>query len=93
MAFDGGPALLTPQITISFRTRLASDHAAALYPDTDAPFTDAIDVVHRLLPYHIFQQPKQDLEEMSRKGKVPEDSIKAEITGQYHSSSYAWKYL
>ena len=32
-----------------------------LYPDADTPFQDELDVVNRLLPYHIFQHPQQDL--------------------------------
>ncbi|TDL24322.1 hypothetical protein BD410DRAFT_786438 [Rickenella mellea] len=49
---------------------LFSDHIMALYPDADAPFVDHMDVVSRLLPYHIFQHPKEDLETVSNiKGK------------------------
>ena len=36
----------------------------------DTPFADEIDVVNRLLPYHVFQQPREDLEGLiSKKGK------------------------
>jgi hypothetical protein len=44
-----------------FATCIAADHVSALYPDIDTPFSDATDVVNRLLPYHVFQQPKEDL--------------------------------
>jgi hypothetical protein len=41
-----------------------------LHPDVDSPFVDEVDVINRLLPYHLFQQPKDDLESMiSIKGK------------------------
>ena len=46
----------------SFAACLAADHAAVLQPDMDAPFTDVADVVNRLLPYHVFQQPNEDLD-------------------------------
>ncbi|KAJ6499238.1 hypothetical protein C8R45DRAFT_981661 [Mycena sanguinolenta] len=60
-----------------FAARLAQDHAAVLNPDTETPFSDALDVVNRLLPYHVFQQPKEDLD---RKGKrKADDDLAAEI--------------
>ncbi|WFD29401.1 hypothetical protein MSPP1_000410 [Malassezia sp. CBS 17886] len=40
--------------------RLAEDHTRCLAPDTTA-FRSAEDVVARLLPYHIWQVPEQDL--------------------------------
>ncbi|KAJ7647250.1 hypothetical protein FB45DRAFT_821964 [Roridomyces roridus] len=57
-------------------TRLAQDHAAVLNPDTETPFTDCLDVVNRLLPYHVFLQPRDDLD---RKGKGKAEELKAEI--------------
>ncbi|KAI0704989.1 hypothetical protein C8T65DRAFT_653335 [Cerioporus squamosus] len=70
--------------------RLVEDQRAALYPDVDNPFTDELDVVNRLLPYHVFQQPKEDLDILiqhgtplpSRKGKrkaTEEDLLREEI--------------
>ncbi|KAJ7783245.1 hypothetical protein B0H16DRAFT_1496076 [Mycena metata] len=56
--------------------RLAQDHSAVLNPDTDTPFSDATDVVNRLLPYHVFQQPREDLD---RKGKRKADDVAAEV--------------
>lgn len=44
-----------------------------MFPDVDTPFTDTEDVVRRLLPYHVLQQPAKDLQEVifdpSGKGK------------------------
>ncbi|KAJ7096256.1 hypothetical protein C8R44DRAFT_812548 [Mycena epipterygia] len=56
--------------------RLARDHAAVINPDTETAFTDTIDVVNRLSPYHVFHQPKDDLD---RKGKRKADDLVAEI--------------
>lgn len=67
-----------------------------MQPDIDTPFVDARDVVRRLLPYHIFQHPKEDLEAIaysnspapiSGKGKrkaSEEDLLREEIAGVYH---------
>ncbi|KAG9221076.1 hypothetical protein CCMSSC00406_0005485 [Pleurotus cornucopiae] len=52
-----------------FAARLAADHAAVLHPDVDTPFMDVQDAMNRLLPYHIFQQPKNDLEWVINGGK------------------------
>ncbi|EGN99881.1 hypothetical protein SERLA73DRAFT_106745 [Serpula lacrymans var. lacrymans S7.3] len=52
-----------------FATCLEADHISVLYPDVDSPFVDAADVVDRLLPYHILQQPKDDLVAILRNGK------------------------
>ncbi|KAI0374125.1 hypothetical protein BV20DRAFT_962102 [Pilatotrama ljubarskyi] len=70
-------------------SRLVEDQRAALVPDVETPFVDQVDVVKRLLPYHIFQQPK-DLDAIllsgsirpSRKGKrkaTEEDLLREEI--------------
>lgn len=48
-------------IWFRFATSLASDHHHVLNPDTETPFSDAHDVVKRLLPYHVFLQPRRDL--------------------------------
>ncbi|OSX66337.1 hypothetical protein POSPLADRAFT_1133350, partial [Postia placenta MAD-698-R-SB12] len=59
----------------SFAQWLAYHQYAALYPDTETPFADAPDAVNRLLPYHIFQHPREDLDGLvtrpvfSKKGK------------------------
>lgn len=70
--------------------RIAADQTAALRPDTESPFRDAKDVVQRLLPYHIFQHPAEDLAQLvhggSRKGKrkaTEEDLLREEIAGSH----------
>lgn len=56
--------------TYRIRERLAQDQTAILHPDVDSPFVDEVDVIDRLLPYHLFQQPKEDLASIiSSKGK------------------------
>ncbi|KAI9507431.1 hypothetical protein F5148DRAFT_981427 [Russula earlei] len=47
---------------------LTADHFSVLFPDVDTPFRDIEDVVGRLLPYHVFQHPREDLLK-SGKGK------------------------
>lgn len=77
--------------TTRFAARLALDHSAVLYPDVDSPFSDAIDVVNRLLPYHVYKQPKEDLELLMSfhkgKGKASEDNLRHEISGVYISQT------
>ncbi|KAI0699548.1 hypothetical protein BC835DRAFT_537377 [Cytidiella melzeri] len=51
-------------VAYRFATALASDHRSVLQPDVETPFADAQDVVRRLLPYHVFLQPKEDMVEM-----------------------------
>ncbi|KAK2463235.1 hypothetical protein APHAL10511_004890 [Amanita phalloides] len=71
------------QTAVRIASRLASDHAAVLKPDMDNPFADYADVVNRLLPYHVFQQPQEDLTKLAHdkkgKGKATESDIRAEI--------------
>ncbi|KAF8070500.1 hypothetical protein FPV67DRAFT_1487625 [Lyophyllum atratum] len=74
---------ITEKTNARFASRLASDHALVLYPDADTPFRDTVDVMNRLLPYHVFQQPKEDLDFLIRggkgKGKAAEEHMKEEI--------------
>ena len=53
---------------------LAADHLSVMFPDVDTPFSDTEDVIQRLLPYHVLQQPAKDLQEVifdpSGKGKA-----------------------
>lgn len=58
------------------------------FPDFDTPFEDAPDVVRRLLPYHIFQHPANDLNSIiadpTGKGKAKatgQDLMREEIAG------------
>ncbi|RUS14648.1 hypothetical protein BC937DRAFT_93510, partial [Endogone sp. FLAS-F59071] len=44
-----------------FTEALAADQRATLQPDVSTPFESIEDVVTRLLPYHIFQIPEEDL--------------------------------
>lgn len=59
-----------------------------MHPDVDTPFADAADVVNRLLPYHIFQQPREDLRSLTQskgyKGKEKMDysELRQEIQGE-----------
>ncbi len=57
-----------------------------LQPDVDTPFVDHVDVMRRLLPYHIYQQPREDLELIhGRKGKqrAANSDPKTELKGEY----------
>ncbi|CCM01109.1 uncharacterized protein FIBRA_03157 [Fibroporia radiculosa] len=84
-------ATLMLQTAARVAERLAADHDSVLYPDVDAPFADAADVVKRLLPYHVFQHPQEDLAGLtsqrvfpSRKGKrkaTEEDLLREDIAG------------
>jgi Conserved region of unknown function on GLTSCR protein len=51
----------------------------------DTPFEDEYDVVKRLLPYHIYQQPRDDLQFILNggkgKGKSVDRGLKTEIEG------------
>lgn len=61
---------------------VAQDQGLVSHPDVDSQFVDEIDVIKRLLPYHIFQQPKEDLgSTISGKAKanVAEVDLKEEI--------------
>jgi hypothetical protein len=69
------------------------DHIAVLYPDTGTPFVDTFDVVRRLLPYHVFQHPKEDLDMLTKGRKEKNrdntsgkenDELRTEITGAEH---------
>ncbi|KAJ7072268.1 hypothetical protein C8F01DRAFT_237617 [Mycena amicta] len=52
---------------------LKEDHTL-LNSNTETPFTDVLDVAHRLLPYHVLCQPRED-----RKGKrKAEDCLRVE---------------
>lgn len=66
-------------------TRIANDHNMVTHPDMDSPFLDESDAIERLLPYHIFQQPRLDLlRATSGKGKEKafETDWKKEIQGE-----------
>ncbi|KAJ7188166.1 hypothetical protein C8R46DRAFT_1053874 [Mycena filopes] len=69
---------VTKRTAARVNARLAQDHAAVINPNTETPFSDATDVLNRLLPYHVFQQPREDLD---RKGKRKADDLATEIEG------------
>jgi len=79
LAFTGssGRRLTIPPlfaVVIRVASLLAADHLSVMFPDVDTPFADTEDVVRRLLPYHVLQQPAKDLLEVifdpSGKGKA-----------------------
>ncbi|KAI0076106.1 hypothetical protein K474DRAFT_1772730 [Panus rudis PR-1116 ss-1] len=75
----------TAQTASRVAARLAADQTAVLNPDVDTPFQDALDVVKRLLPYHIYLHPADDLASFphgNNKGKkkaTEEDLLREEI--------------
>lgn len=55
-----------------------------LHPDVDSSFVDQLDVIRRLLPYHLFQHPKEDLDAITTgkgKEKAVEQDWREEIQG------------
>lgn len=76
------------EFSSSFLCRLASrllhDQSMVLHPDVDSPFADQLDVIRRLLPYHLFQYPKEDLDAITAgkgKEKAVEQDWREEIRG------------
>ncbi|KAL5507472.1 hypothetical protein ACEPAH_6928 [Sanghuangporus vaninii] len=64
------------EIAASVSANLELDQILTQYPDTDTPFQDEMDVVQRLLPYHIYQHPRHDLDEMrGSKGKAKASEV------------------
>ncbi|KAI0000361.1 hypothetical protein BJV77DRAFT_973468 [Russula vinacea] len=64
------------RVSARVASRLTADHISALFPDADSPFRDIEDVVDRLLPYHVFQHPRDDL---LKAGKGKRKATEAEI--------------
>jgi hypothetical protein len=67
---------------------LASDTKATTQPDVDTPFSDAADVVKRLLPWHIWQHPSEDVQSLAwpatvkgKKKASDKDLVEAELAG------------
>ncbi|KAJ8076507.1 hypothetical protein PM082_000930 [Marasmius tenuissimus] len=75
---------ITKATAAKFASRLAEDHSAVLDPDVDTPFIDSVDVVKRLLPYHIFLNPVEDLKPLvtDRKGKSKAEELRTENAGK-----------
>ncbi|KAJ7084447.1 hypothetical protein B0H15DRAFT_398490 [Mycena belliarum] len=67
---------ITKRVGARVAARLALDHASVINPDTESPFSNTVDVVNRLLPYHVFHQPNEDAD---RKGKRKADDLVTEI--------------
>ncbi|KZT56572.1 hypothetical protein CALCODRAFT_518033 [Calocera cornea HHB12733] len=72
-------ALLMREAAHRVAQAILADQLAVTYPDYKTPFRDATDVVHRLLPYHIFQQPDEDIlstrtRNLKRKEKEDEEA-------------------
>jgi len=84
--------LLTGRLnfTISFAAALIADHNLATYPDVDTPFQSETDKVHRLLPFHVFQQSDRDIDRLLNFDNIaddkPRDSVKVELRGMKLSS-------
>ena len=66
-------------------SRLAHDQGLISHPDVDSQFVDETDVIKRLLPYHIFHQPKEDLSSTisgRTKANIVEVNLEEEIRGK-----------
>jgi hypothetical protein len=76
-------AILRKKNSSRVASRLTTDHISALFPDVDSPFQGIEDVVDRLLPYHVFQHPREDLLKAGKgKQKATEtDILRSEIEG------------
>ncbi|THH30786.1 hypothetical protein EUX98_g3409 [Antrodiella citrinella] len=73
---------ITVSVASRVITRLTEDHQHTTDPDIETPFVDTLDVVKRLLPYHVYQHPLEDLHARRRKGKgkaTEEDILREEI--------------
>lgn len=65
---------------------IRADHNAVLKLDAETPFQDAVDVVRRLLPWHVFQHPSEELDyivstgrSLKGKGKEKEKPLPAHL--------------
>lgn len=75
-------------LTHSVAANLEYDQIVALYPDAETPFENELDVVQRLLPYHIYQYPRHDLDELrglkgkerARENSILKDEVKGNIS-------------
>ncbi|KAG5648489.1 hypothetical protein DXG03_003100 [Asterophora parasitica] len=76
-------------ISTRFASRLASDHALSLYPDVDTPFRNTVDVVERLLPYHVFQQPKEDLDFLIQGSKGKRKATEEDLVDEIRETKFA----
>ncbi|KAL5523541.1 hypothetical protein ACEPAG_7714 [Sanghuangporus baumii] len=64
------------EIAASVSANLELDQILTQYPDTDTFFQNELDVLQRLLPYHIYQHPRHDLDKMrGSKGKAKASEV------------------
>lgn len=59
------PILIFPYFS-RILERIAADQKAVMNPDVETPFATAADAVRRLLPYHVFHHPNEELEYATR---------------------------
>ncbi|KAG7440031.1 uncharacterized protein BT62DRAFT_938455 [Guyanagaster necrorhizus] len=82
---------ISAQVAANVATCLAADQAAVTHPEVDTPFSDTLDIIKRLLPYHVYQQPSDDLHALIHgnvgkgKGKATHDDLNREI----HETKFA----
>ncbi|KAK7692740.1 hypothetical protein QCA50_004373 [Cerrena zonata] len=87
----------TVQSAARVAVSLNSDQNSALNPDVDTPFRDATDVIQRLLPYHIFQHPAEDIAVLCRgsiskgKRKATEEDLLREEIAETRFALECWK--
>jgi hypothetical protein len=80
----------TEKLSCRVAARLTADHISVLFPDVETPFRDVEDVVDRLLPYHVFQHPWEDLLKAGGKGKrkaTETEILQSELEGAPLSSA------
>ena len=63
---------------------ILSDHKAVTEPDYKTPFKSKQDVIDRLLPYHIYQYPKVDMDA----NKIPVDK-----QGMFFLTMVVWVFI
>ncbi|KAL5485432.1 hypothetical protein ACEPAI_8074 [Sanghuangporus weigelae] len=64
------------EIAASVSANLELDQILTQYPDTDTLFQNEMDVLQRLLPYHIYQHPRHDLDKVrGSKGKAKASEV------------------
>ncbi|EPQ57252.1 hypothetical protein GLOTRDRAFT_137623 [Gloeophyllum trabeum ATCC 11539] len=68
---------IVQETSAKITSSLAGDHLVTLFPDVDNPFVDGDDVVKRLLPYHVYQQPQEDLQYVMKAARWSKGKSKA----------------
>lgn len=62
MGFNDAEQASMERTTMGFHLALAQDQVSTLYPEPPTPFESYEDVVHKLVPYHIWQTCDEELE-------------------------------